>query len=231
MSTNEPKISIIIPVINEATSIINFLKPLQYYRNKGHELILVDGGSHDDTLKLSQNYVDQTFSSKLGRAAQMNFGAKHANNTILLFLHSDTYLPNSADTIIINALTKNKIWGRFNVELSNNRFIFRTIAWLMNLRSKITKLATGDQAIFINKKIFNNIKGYPDIPLMEDIALCKNLRKKYSCVCLSNKIITSSRRWEKNGIYHTIILMWRIRALYYFGVSPKRLAELYYGKK
>ncbi len=231
MPSSETKISIIIPVINEAPSIVTFLKSLQQYRNKGHEVILIDGGSHDKTLQLSHNYVDQTITSMPGRAAQMNLGAQHAKNTILLFLHSDTYLPKSADTIIIHALTTDYMWGRFNVKLSSTRFIFRIIATLINLRSNITKVATGDQAIFLYKNIFNRINGYPDIVLMEDIALSKKLRKKYSCACLTDKVITSSRRWEKNGIYRTIILMWYIRALYYFGVCPKQLSKLYYGKK
>ncbi len=230
-NTSEKKISIIIPVINEAAAIIAFLKPLQQYRSKGHEIILVDGGSQDQTLRLAHDYVDQTFTSAPGRAAQMNFGAQYAKNTILLFLHSDTYLPESADTIVLQALTANRVWGRFNVKLSSNRFIFQIIAIFINSRSKITKIATGDQAIFLYKNIFKNIKGYPNILLMEDIALSKKLRKKYSCACLTDKVITSSRRWEKNGVFHTIILMWYIRALYYFGVNPKQLSKLYNGKK
>jgi len=224
------KISIIIPVLNEESSIVFFLETLQYYRKNGHEIILVDGGSDDNTVNLAQIYVDQTLVSHAGRAKQMNLGARHAKNTILLFLHSDTFLPPSADIIIVNSLSGHECWGRFNIKLSGHSFIFRIIEYMINLRSKYTKVATGDQAIFINKNIFNKIKGYPNIKLMEDIALSKKLRKRYLCACLTEKVITSSRRWEKQGIYRTIILMWSLRFLYYIGVKPSFLYKLYYRK-
>ncbi|MFV1984866.1 MAG: TIGR04283 family arsenosugar biosynthesis glycosyltransferase, partial [Thiohalomonadales bacterium] len=224
------KISIIIPVLNEESSIVPFLGTLQNYRKNGHEIIIVDGGSYDNTVNLAQIFVDQLLNSDPGRAKQMNLGARHAKNAILLFLHSDTILPACADTIIINSLSSHKYWGRFNIQLSGHSFIFRIIEYMINLRSKYTKVATGDQAIFINKNIFNKINGYPNIKLMEDIALSKKLRKRYSCVCLTEKVITSSRRWEKQGVYRTIILMWSLRFLYYIGVKPGFLFKLYYRK-
>ncbi len=224
-------LSIIVPVLNEQSSIVVFLETLQCYRKNGHEVILVDGGSGDDTITLAKNLVDQSLSSSPGRARQMNLGAKYANNTVLLFLHSDTYLPISTDTIILEALSSKNSWGRFNVKLSGHQFIFRIIELMINLRSKLTNVATGDQAIFIKKELFDNINGYPNIALMEDIALSKILRQQHSCCCLVNTVTTSSRRWEKNGILRTIVFMWLMRFLYYIGTKPNILYKLYYEKK
>lgn len=224
-------ISIIIPVINEASSIVAFLKSLQHYRENGHEIILVDGGSSDNTVNLIDQYVDHSLVCTLGRATQMNLGARHAKNNCLLFLHSDTYLPDSADTLILNSLSNQNHWGRFNIKLTGQHFIFRIIESMINLRSKYTGVATGDQAIFINKNIFDKIKGYPDIKLMEDIALSKRLRKQYSCAYLTEKVTTSSRRWEKNGIFRTILLMWILRFLFFIGTKPDYLFKIYYEYK
>jgi len=230
-SKNTKCISIIIPVLNEESLIIPFLQSLQIYRTNGHEIILVDGGSNDDTVNISLNYIDLSLTSIRGRAAQMNLGAQHAKNDVLLFLHADTFLPNFADEIILNSLSNKNRWGRFNIKLSGHKFIFRIIEFMINLRSKYTKIATGDQAIFINKQVFNTIKGYPDILLMEDISLSRKLRKQYSCACLSEEVTVSSRRWENKGIYKTIYLMWSLRLLYLIGIKPIILNKLYYGKK
>jgi rSAM/selenodomain-associated transferase 2/rSAM/selenodomain-associated transferase 1 len=227
----ERKISIIIPVLNEENSIVDFLKHLQCYRKNDHEIILVDGGSSDNTVNLSYKLVDQSLNSIAGRATQMNVGAAHATNTILLFLHSDTRLPHSADLAILNSLSNHVHWGRFNIQLSGLNFVFRIIETMMNFRSKLTSIATGDQAIFINKKTFNSIKAYPNINIMEDIAISKKLRKQYSCAYLTEKVITSSRRWEKYGIIRTVSLMWLLRLLYFSGVHPNYLVKLYYRKK
>ncbi len=224
-------ISIIIPVLNEETSILIFLKKLQQFRDNGHEIILVDGGSTDNTVKLSENYVNQIIISKPCRSTQMNSGAKHAKNNILLFLHSDTFLPDLADTIISSSLSGSKVWGRFNIKLSGKSFIYRIIETMINFRSQYTSIATGDQAIFVTKKTFESINGYPDILLMEDIAISKILRQQNQCACLSDKVVTSSRRWEKHGIFRTILLMWLLRLLYFVGVHPDKLHKLYYAKR
>jgi len=228
---SEKNISIIIPVLNEATSIVHFLKSLQQFRKRGHEIILVDGGSTDNTLELSKHYIDQSLSSVTGRAAQMNLGAQQAKNTILLFLHSDTFLPEFADSIIIKSITKKTPWGRFNVKLSGHQFIFRIIETMINFRSKYTNIATGDQAIFISKEIFNKINYFPDIALMEDIAISKKLKKHYACTCLTETVTTSSRRWEQHGITRTLFLMWMLRFLYFIKIKPKILCQYYYNKK
>ncbi len=224
-------ISIIVPVVNEQSCIVAFLEALQCYRKNGHEVILVDGSSSDDTIKLAANLVDMSLLSAPGRARQMNLGAKYAKNSVLLFLHSDTYLPKSTDSIILNALSSQNSWGRFNVKLDGKQKIFRIIERLINLRSKLTNIATGDQAIFINKEIFDKVNGYPEILLMEDIALSKILRQQYTCCCLANEVTTSSRRWEKNGVLRTIVLMWKLRLLYFIGTKPDILYKLYYEKK
>ncbi|MFV2059819.1 MAG: TIGR04283 family arsenosugar biosynthesis glycosyltransferase [Gammaproteobacteria bacterium] len=224
-------ISFIIPVLNEEKTIVSFLKGMQYYRQNGHEIILVDGGSDDNTVTLAQHYVDQSLVSKPGRAYQMNLGAKRAKNTVFVFLHSDTKLPEAADISILKSLSSQNNWGRFNVNLRDQNFIFRIIETMMNLRSKYTLIATGDQGIFITKEAFFSVNGFPEIPLMEDIAISKKLRQRYSCACLSDKVSTSSRRWQEHGIIKTILLMWMLRFLYFIGISPNKLVELYYGKK
>lgn len=223
------KISIIIPVLNEASSIVHFLTTLQYYRDKGHELILVDGGSYDKTIELANKFVDKNLISLPGRALQMNQGALSSGNKILLFLHADTYLPKYADEIIIKSINASQQWGRFNIRLSGNRIIFRIIERFINIRSKLSSIATGDQAIFVYRDTFFSINKYPEILLMEDIALCKRLKKISSCISLNQVVTTSSRRWENNGIFRSIVTMWVLRFLYFIGVNPTYLAKHYYG--
>jgi len=224
-------ISIIVPVLNEESHIRDFLNTLQCYRKSGHEIIIVDGGSIDNTYNFCKQHVDQLLISNAGRAIQMNLGAKHAKNNILLFLHSDTILPDNADALIIKSLTNIYHWGRFDIKLSGKQFIFQIIEKMINIRSRYTKIATGDQAIFIYKAIFNDINGYPEIELMEDIAISKLLRKRYPCKCVTEKVITSSRRWENNGIIKTIFLMWTLRLLFFIGAKPSQLFRFYYENK
>lgn len=222
------KVSIIIPVLNEASTISDALKSLQQYRQQGHEVIVVDGGSKDDTVSCARELADQVIKSECGRALQMNAGANIARQEILLFLHADTVLPEGACDLIINALSSGYLWGRFDVRLSGKNWTFRFIERMMNWRSRFTSIATGDQAIFVQKKLFLDVGEYPEIKLMEDIALSKKLRKHKKPVCLKNRVITSSRKWENNGVVRTVLLMWRLRLMYFFGVSPDKLARLYY---
>lgn len=222
-------ISIIIPAINEASTIVKTLKSLQSMRRRGQEVILADGGSIDDTIFLSRPFTDRIIQSPRGRASQMNEGARIARGDILFFLHADTIIPEDADLWIIERMkNEKKFWGRFDVKLSGRHPIFRLVEFLMNLRSRVTKIATGDQAIFIRRELFEAIGGFPKIDLMEDIALCKILKSYGKPLCLCKTVITSSRRWEENGILRTILLMWFLRASYFFKVNPNRLARIYY---
>ena len=221
------KISIIIPVLNEEINLPEVLNKLQPFRSKGHEVVIVDGGSSDNSLMLAQQGADLVIVSKAGRALQMNSGAAVATGDIFLFLHCDTMLPDKALKNIADNYQGEDYWGRFDVRLSGNKFVFRIIERLMNLRSRLTSIATGDQAIFIERKLFNLLGGFPEIALMEDIAICALLRKQSSPVCIKQKVMTSSRRWESNGVLATVLLMWKLRLLYFFGVSADKLSRKY----
>ena len=223
------KLSIIVPVFNEAKTIIASLDALQQFRKAGHEIILVDGGSTDNTVALSQNFVDKVIKSDKGRAKQMNAGAREAQGDIFLFLHADTVLPKNIESLIVESLSYSKyVWGRFNVRLSGKNLAFRIIETFMNKRSCLTGIATGDQAIFIQKNMFREVNGFPDIPLMEDIEISKKLKHYSKAVCIKEKVITSSRRWEEHGILRTVLLMWSIRLGWFLGISAERLNKIYY---
>jgi rSAM/selenodomain-associated transferase 2 len=226
------KISIIIPVLNEAALIPETLSALQPLRAAGHELILVDGGSDDGTITLSERFADQIIRSSKGRSRQMNTGANLAKGEIFLFLHSDTLLPEGADHLIIKGMERGrKRWGRFDVRLSGRHFLLRIVEWLMNWRSRITGIATGDQAIFVQKKLFETVGGFPKIDLMEDIALSRLLKRYSPPLCLRQKVVTSSRRWQRKGILRTVLLMWFLRLAYFYKTDPRRLAQLYESRK
>lgn len=226
------KISIIIPVLNEAALITQTLLTLQPLRAVGHELIVVDGGSSDGTMALAKPLADQIILSSRGRSQQMNAGARIAQGEILLFLHSDTLLPKGADQLIIREMEKRrKIWGRFDVCLSGRHFLFRIVELLMNLRSRITGIATGDQTIFVQRKLFEMVGGFPNIDLMEDIALSRLLKRYGPPLCLWQRVVTSSRRWESKGIFRTIFLMWSLRMAYFYKADPRQLAQFYESKK
>jgi rSAM/selenodomain-associated transferase 2 len=222
------KLSIIIPVLNEAGVLGASLKELQWMRHLGHEVIVVDGGSHDQSALLAAPYADQVLSSPPGRAQQMNMGAALASGEVFLFLHVDTSFPKTGVDAIINSISRQDSgWGRFDVRLSGRHILLRLIERMMNWRSRLTGIATGDQAIFIARKIFERLGGYPDICLMEDIEISRQLKKYSKPICLTHKVITSSRRWEQGGIYKTVWLMWRLRFSYWLGSDPTRLARLY----
>ncbi|MDM8565948.1 TIGR04283 family arsenosugar biosynthesis glycosyltransferase [Candidatus Halobeggiatoa sp. HSG11] len=221
------KISVIIPTLNEQAVIVENLLVLQSLRKVGHELIVVDGGSDDDTYQMAIPLADKILRSERGRAKQMNLGAKSAQYDILLFLHADTFLPVNADGLIINGLANGYKWGRFNVRLSGVARLLRVVEKMMNWRSCLTGVATGDQAIFVRQDLYEQVKGFPDIPLMEDIAFSKNLKCFGSPICIKQPVITSSRRWEQNGIIRTIFLMWRLRLAYFLGISSYKLKDFY----
>jgi len=218
--------SIIIPTLNEEIAIVDCLTPLQANRNCC-EIIVSDGGSLDKTKRLALPLADKVIDSERGRAAQMNAGAREATGDILIFLHADTLLPPNALQLIQQSINANKRWGRFDIELSGQHPLLKVIASFMNIRSRLTGIATGDQVIFAEKSFFFDMGQYPEIPLMEDITLCKKFRLTCSPICLKSKVISSARRWEEFGILKTIVLMWSLRLRYFFGADPKTLANLY----
>ncbi len=228
--TGGPRISIIIPVLEEREALCRHLPWLQPLRGEEHELILVDGGSTDGGPAEVEELVDQSLSAPPGRARQMNAGAEAARGDILLFLHIDTLLPDNAGERIQQVLQPGEaVWGRFDVKLSGEEPAFRRIESWINRRSRWSGVATGDQAIFVSREAFHQVGGFPDIPLMEDVALSKALRRIARPVCLDERVVTSSRRWERNGIVRTVLLMWWLRLLYTMGVSPHRLHRMYHG--
>lgn len=222
-------ISIIIPCLNEAATIQTTLTRLQPMRDRGQQLIVVDGGSEDGSLSLASPLADKALRSAKGRARQMNTGMEAADGAILWFLHADTLPPADADLQLASAMQKHHhSWGRFDIQLSGNAMLLRMVEQSMNWRSRITGIATGDQGIFVRTETLRRLGGYTDIPLMEDIDLSSRL--KASCgrpLCLTQRLITSSRRWEHNGIFRTILLMWRLRLAYALGVNPASLARRY----
>lgn len=222
------RISIIIPALNEAAGIEQTLRPLQPLRARGHQVIVADGGSTDATVEIAGPLADRVIASERGRALQQNAGARAATGDILLFLHADTLLPPDADRLIIDGLAAaGRGWGRFDVRLSGRHPLLRVVERMMNLRSRATGIATGDQAIFVRCEWFARAGGFPPIPLMEDVTLSAALRRMGPPLCPRERVVTSSRRWEERGILRTILLMWRLRAAYALGADPARLAERY----
>ncbi|MDH5189696.1 MAG: TIGR04283 family arsenosugar biosynthesis glycosyltransferase [Gammaproteobacteria bacterium] len=219
-------ISIIIPALNEEKNILQTLSSLQTFRQRGHEIILVDGGSTDSTESIAKPLCDIVLSTRKGRACQMHAGATASHGDVLWFIHADTIAPQNADHMIEKALTK-KSWGRFDVTISGKSWLFRIIAVMMNLRSRITGICTGDQGIFVKKETYMRHGGYPDIPLMEDIAISKQLKKTELPACITIPMLTSGRRWDQKGVVKTMLLMWWLRFLYFIGVSPVKLSDIY----
>jgi rSAM/selenodomain-associated transferase 2 len=221
-------ISIIIPALNEAAGIAETLAPLQPLRARGHEVIVVDGGSTDATREIAAPLADRVIASERGRARQQNAGAREASGGVLLFLHADTRLPDGADELVLREMeTAGRGWGRFDVRLSGRHPMLRMVERLMNLRSRLTGIATGDQAIFVRADWFARAGGFPEIPLMEDVALSKALKAMGPPLCLRQRVVTSSRRWEERGVFRTMVLMWRLRWLYWRGADPAELARQY----
>lgn len=229
--STDPHLSVIVPACNEAAGIATALAPLQPWRERGTEVLVVDGGSTDATQEIAAPWADRVLSSPAGRARQMNAGAAQARGRILLFLHADTELPRDGDRELVAGLDRTgRRWGRFDVRLSGaKRYpLLRLVQASMNRRSRWTGIATGDQAIFVERALFEAQEGFPNLPLMEDIALSTALKRAAGRpLCLARPALTSSRRWEEHGIAATIVRMWALRLAYFCGAPPELLARLY----
>jgi len=220
------RISVVCPVLNEEKTIgaaFEALLPL-----KPDELIVVDGGSSDGTREICRKWGVEILTAPRGRAAQMNCGAARASGDVLLFLHADTRLPPTAFSDIRRALRDPRcVGGRFDVRLDGDHWMLRVIGAMISLRSRLSKVGTGDQGIFVRRAVFEEMGGFQEIPLMEDIAFCRALKRVGLVACLRSKVITSARRWELDGVWRTLFRMWTLKSLYLLGVSPQRLKQFY----
>lgn len=225
-----PSLSIVMPVLDEAPLIDAALRALAPLRAEGVEVVVADGGSRDGTAAIAARSADRVVVGRRGRAAQMNAGAAQATAGVLLFLHADTVLPHDAPAQVAAALAGAEceaVWGRFDVRIAGRPRALGVVAALMNLRSRLTGIATGDQAMFMTRAAFDAVGGFPDQPLMEDVEMSRRLRRLSAPACLRARVVTSGRRWEQRGVWRTIVLMWRLRLLYRLGVAPERLARSY----
>ena len=224
-------VSVVVPVLNEAVTLPHLLSHLRTLQDEGAEVLLVDGGSHDATVQLAEQAGFRTVSAPKGRAQQMNVGAAHTGGELLLFLHADTRLPAGGLELVrkhlLNSQREAQVWGRFDVRIDGRVKLLPVVAWAMNLRSRVSGIATGDQAMFVTRSAFVSVGGFPDIPLMEDIALSKRLKALAPPLCLRAKATTSGRRWDERGAWRTVLLMWRLRWAYWRGVPAADLARAY----
>jgi rSAM/selenodomain-associated transferase 2 len=222
------KLSIILPVLDEEAGITAALAAVAPLRTRGVEVIVVDGGSHDHTVELALPLADRVISAPRGRAAQMNAGAAAAGGEVLLFLHADTRLPPDADRLLLDGLTAlSWRWGRFDLRIEGRSALLPVVAAFVNWRSLLTGIATGDQAMFVTRTAFDQVGGFPDIALMEDIELSRRLKRVSRPLCLAARVTTSGRRWDERGTLRTILLMWRLRLAHWFGAEPAALARRY----
>jgi rSAM/selenodomain-associated transferase 2 len=219
------KLSIVVPALDEAAGIRETLQALAPLRERGHQVIVVDGGSTDGTPALAAPFADRVLGAPRGRARQMNAGAAAALGEALVFLHADTRLPPHSDRLVETALGE-RSWGRFDVRIDGG-IALAAIAFLMNWRSRLTGIATGDQAIFASREAFESIGGFPDLPLMEDIELSVRLKRLSRPACIRERALTSGRRWQRHGVLRTVLLMWWLRLAYFFGARPDELARRY----
>jgi rSAM/selenodomain-associated transferase 2 len=220
------KLSIIMPVFDEAAEIGAALTALAPFRARSVEVIVADGGSGDGTAALARPLADYVIASPRGRAVQMNAGATVAHGDVLVFLHADTRLPEGADRLVTDGLARsNRVWGRFDVRFDGGGL--GLIAFMMNWRSRVTGIATGDQAMFVARTTFENAGGFPAIALMEDVALSMRLKRSGRPLALRTRVTTSARRWRKHGVLRTILLMWKLRLAFSLGANPAKLARAY----
>jgi rSAM/selenodomain-associated transferase 2 len=220
------RLSIIVPALDEAPQIVAALEALAPLRASGHEVIVVDGGSADGTPALAAGLADRILHAPRGRARQMNAGAAIATGDALVFLHADTRLPSDAAPLVLEALAR-RGWGRFDVRIEGGSPLLAVVAFCMNWRSRLSGIATGDQAMFVRREVFAAAGRFSDIPLMEDVALSARLKKVSAPACLPQRAVTSGRGWERRGVLRTILLMWRLRLAYFLGARPEDLARRY----
>jgi rSAM/selenodomain-associated transferase 2 len=223
-------LTIVIPVLDEAAIIVAALAALAPLRARGAELIVVDGGSNDGTAALAYPFADRVIAGPRNRGAAMNAGAALGRGEVFVFLHADTTLPDDADRLIAGAVLRRpfeRAWGRFDLRIAGQHPLLALVARMINWRSRLTGIATGDQAIFVTRKAFWSVGGCPDLPLMEDIALSRKLKRLCRPICIAAPAVTSGRRWDYHGLWRTIVLMWRLRLAYYLGAEPARLALAY----
>lgn len=237
--TAKATVSIVVPILNEADNLPHLFANIACLNPAPQQVILVDGGSMDKSIGVAQNLIKdlelnnklgidwQIIESSAGRATQMNGGARLAIGDILLFLHADTQLPSQAILGVVNAMGTAE-WGRFDVRLDSRQPMLWIVSQMINWRSKLSRIATGDQAIFIKRELFEQVGGYPDQALMEDIEICKKLKTIAKPACLKSKVVTSARRWQQHGTWRTIILMWQLRFDYWRGVSADNIKARYY---
>ncbi|WP_439519919.1 TIGR04283 family arsenosugar biosynthesis glycosyltransferase [Hydrogenophaga sp.] len=221
------KLSIVVPVLNESATLVGRLAALAPFRARGAELVVVDGGSEDDTLPMARAHADRVLVAPRGRASQLNAGACAAQGEVLLFLHADTQLPDDADAVVARCIANHHHWGRFDVRIEGRHPLLPLVAALMNLRSRITGIATGDQAIFVRRDTFASVGGFAPLPLMEDVDISRRLRHIGAPACPNERVITSGRRWDQHGFWRTVTLMWRLRAAFWRGVDARNLAVRY----
>jgi rSAM/selenodomain-associated transferase 2 len=222
------KLSIIVPMLNEASALPDLLGHLRPLRRGGVEVVLVDGGSEDGSAAIAASAGFEVVPAERGRARQMNAGAAAASGDVLLFLHADTRLPDGAIDLIGAALADGRrLWGRFDVEFDLHTWTMRATAFGMNLRSRLSGIATGDQALFMTRAAFDAVGGFPNQPLMEDVEITSRLRRRSPPACIRRPVRTSARRWQSQGPWRTILLMWRLRLAYWFGASPADLSRQY----
>ncbi len=223
-----PFISVVIPVLDEESVLAATLAPLQAARGRGVEVVVVDGGSRDATREIAAPLADRLLEAPRGRAAQMNVGARASTGEVLLFLHADTVLPGNAAALAGDGLANSgRAWGRFDVTIAGSDPVLSVVAFLMNARSRLTGIATGDQAMFMRRGAFEQCGGFPAIALMEDVAMSRALKRLSPPLCLRERVLTSGRRWERHGTLRTILLMWRLRLAYFMGADPATLARRY----
>jgi len=220
------RLTVVVPTLNESQGIVGCLDALAPLRARGHEVIVVDGGSEDGTAVLAEGRADRVLAAPRGRAGQMNAGARAARGEALVFLHADTRLPPDADRLVLEALAA-RGWGRFDVAIDGRGALLKLVGAMMNLRSRLTRIATGDQALFVRRGLFESLGGYAPIALMEDIELARRLRRSGPPACLRERVLTSARRWQGRGVLRTVVLMWRLRLAYALGADPARLADRY----
>jgi len=228
---NARRIAIVIPTLDEAAIIEERLRALQPCRDAGHLVVVSDGGSTDGTAALATPFADRIVQTTAGRAHQMNAGAdagRAMGAEVFVFLHADTILPrNALDAVAAAVGGSRHAWGRFDVRIDGRSRWLPLIAALMNARSRLSGIATGDQAMFATAAAFATAGGFPEWPLMEDVGLSRALKAVSPPAALRAKVTTAGRRWDANGAWSTILLMWWLRLRFFLGTKPERLVASY----